>query len=101
MKLEPKLELFRRVGKNVSMQRYAKNFTQTGFAERLKLSRTSLALIESGRRGLTLSRLYQIAQVLGIEVHLLLPCTAEVFPTTEKAKTGKRKKAKIKMVPSV
>jgi transcriptional regulator with XRE-family HTH domain len=84
-----KSELFRRVGQNVSKQRYAKDFNQTKFADRLGISRTSLALIEAGKQGLTLSRLYQIASTLEVEVATLLPPVSEVFPTSTKGEPGK------------
>lgn len=48
------------------------NYTQQYVATRLKISQNAYSKIESGRAGFTVERLYQIAEILQIEIQHLI-----------------------------
>ena len=69
--------LYTEVGKRIKNRRRHFQWTQETLAQRLGLSRASLANIEIGRQKLLLHRLYHIAATLEVEIIDLLPSTIE------------------------
>lgn len=61
------------LGAAIRRKRVAVGMSQAGLAEALALSRTSVTNIEGGRQPLSVPGLYQVARVLGVPVHELLP----------------------------
>ena len=61
----------REVGRRIQLMR--EGMSQQDLAEQVDLTRQALAQIENGTTRLTLWRAHQIAEVLEIEVHELLP----------------------------
>jgi transcriptional regulator with XRE-family HTH domain len=66
-------KLYQRIGALIRLRRQEANMTQQELARRLGLTRTSVTQIESGRQKLFLHSLYDIASVLRITPHALLP----------------------------
>ena len=65
--------LYREVGARIKNRRRHLKWTQERLAQRLGLSRASLANIEIGRQNVLLHRLYHIAATLEVAVVDLLP----------------------------
>lgn len=74
-------------GNALRIQRVIKGYTQEYMAERLHLSQNSYSKLERGLTSLTVSRLYQIAEILGISIQDILP--AENPGHTEKSDSAK------------
>lgn len=74
-------------GNALRIQRVIKGYTQEYMAERLNLSQNSYSKLERGLTSLTVSRLYQIAEILGISIQDILP--AENSGNTEKSDSAK------------
>jgi len=74
-------------GNALRIQRVIKGYTQEYMAERLHLSQNSYSKLERGLTSLTVSRLYQIAEILGISIQDILP--AENSGHTEKSDSAK------------
>lgn len=85
------LRLNEKLGERVAKARGGRGLTQAELARRSKLSRTSMVLIEAGRQGMLLSRLYEIARQLGVEPSDLLPPLKDVFPETSKPQSPQSK----------
>jgi transcriptional regulator with XRE-family HTH domain len=73
------------VGRTIRRFRKAKDFTQEGLASALKLSRTSITNIESGRQALSLELAARIADVLGVPLTRLVPSPAKDAEVPEQA----------------
>lgn len=56
----------------IKERRIMLNYTQQYVATRLKISQNAYSKIESGRAGFTVERLYQIAEILQIEIQHLI-----------------------------
>lgn len=67
------------VGKQIraARQRRSPSMSQAQLAEKLHMSRASIVNIEAGRQHAPLHVLWQIAEVLGTEVGLLVPSQTE------------------------
>jgi transcriptional regulator with XRE-family HTH domain len=67
--------LYRELGKNIRemRERPGQNLSQEKLAKRLKISRASIVNIEAGRQRAPLHLLWQIAEVLGTDLALLIP----------------------------
>jgi transcriptional regulator with XRE-family HTH domain len=61
------------LGRNIAAARTAQGYSQRGLAQACGLSTTGIAEIETAARGIGLSALQQIADVLGITSTSLLP----------------------------
>lgn len=61
------------VGALIYLARKTKGLTQRELSERLGVSRPSIANIEVGRQNLTLVRLFEIAEALGVSPQSLVP----------------------------
>lgn len=62
------MEVFDRI----AQIRNEKNLSQYDMAERLNIGQSAYFQIEKGKTALTVSRLYQIAEILGVSVSVLL-----------------------------
>ena len=70
--------LYRSIGEAVRTRRRALDLTQQKLADRLGISRASLANIEVGRQRILVHHLYSLARELGVEVPTLLPTWPEL-----------------------
>lgn len=71
------LGLYGRIGDAVRKRRREMGLTQQNLADRLDISRASLANIEVGRQRILVHHLYDLARALGLEVAALLPRSPE------------------------
>lgn len=70
------MELYRRLGRAVAERRQALDLTQSDVAEKLGLSRASLANLENGRQRILLHQLFALVNVLKLKSILdLVPKT--------------------------
>ena len=67
---------YRQLGRNIAYYRSIRKFTQEKFAEKAKISRTHLSLIESTGVGASLDVVFNIAKALEIDA-------AKLFETRE------------------
>ena len=65
----PKME----INEKIRMLREFNHFSQEEMAEKLNISTTGYAKIERGERGINIARLEQIAAVLDVDTHDLIP----------------------------
>jgi transcriptional regulator with XRE-family HTH domain len=70
--------LYRAVGASIRRRRRELDLTQAKLANRLGISRGTLANIETGRQNLLLHQLYRFAAALDMNVHELLPLPTEM-----------------------
>ena len=70
--------LYRFIGETVRKRRHVLGLTQQQLADRLGISRASLANIEVGRQRILIHHLYGLARELGVEVPALLPASSEL-----------------------
>jgi transcriptional regulator with XRE-family HTH domain len=71
-------ELYKRLGAQLRERRQLQGMSQIQLAKAVGLLRTSITNIEAGRHRLPIHVLYQLCQVLKIEVTALLPPSAEI-----------------------
>ena len=67
-----KEELLKRFGKNVKTERIKKDLTQEQLAENMDVSQNYLACIECGRQNMSLAKVLELSQALGINIENLL-----------------------------
>ena len=67
-----KEELLKRFGKNVKIERIKKDLTQEQLAENMDVSQNYLACIECGRPNMSLAKVLELSQALGINIENLL-----------------------------
>lgn len=67
------------IGRNIKRFRELNKFSQTDLGEKIGLTRSSIANIETGRQKVQIDTLYQIAMVLYVEIEQLLPKVNEVI----------------------
>lgn len=70
--------LYEIIGRKVKNFREDKKISQTELGDKVKLTRSSVANIESGRQKVQIDTLYNIAQTLEVEIQDLLPTLAEL-----------------------
>jgi transcriptional regulator with XRE-family HTH domain len=61
-----------KVEKNIKQMRELRNLTQAHVAEALKMSAASYSKLESGQTEITLTKIEQIAEVLGVDISTIL-----------------------------
>lgn len=67
-------EFYRQLGVALAKRRRARNLTQAQLAERVGLSRAGMANVETGRQGVHVHQLVEIATALGVtSLETLLP----------------------------
>ena len=64
--------LLKKFGKNVKIERIKKDMTQEVLAEKMNVSQNYLANIERGKENMSLWKIYNLSQCLGVSVNLLL-----------------------------
>lgn len=68
-----RMSLHREVGSRVRSARMFRHMTQTKLAVELGLTRAAISNIEAGKNGVTIDHLYGIANILDIELVVLMP----------------------------
>lgn len=71
---------YRSIGRRIAI--YRKNFpmTQSTLSEKLGISESYISQIERGSAKVSLPRLYQIADILGVDIALLVTDRATIAP---------------------
>jgi len=72
--------LYEEFGKLVRGARERVRMSQADLGRRVRLSRTSVTNIERGRQHVSIRQLFDIARVLGLPPHTLLPEPRSVLP---------------------
>lgn len=74
-KMPPAIEdaTYREIGRRVRLARKNARLSQEQLARRIQLERTSLSQIETGHQRITITTLYRLCDVLGMEPNELLP----------------------------
>ena len=67
-------------GRRVRLNRRYQDLTQAELAERAQLSRSFVAVFESGRHGIDVTSLRRLAEALGVP----LPALVDIHPTTRR-----------------
>ncbi len=67
-----KSQLLKLFGKNVKIERIKQDLTQEQLAEKMDVSQNYIACIESGRQNMSLGKILELANVLGVDVEKLL-----------------------------
>lgn len=62
-----------KLGNALRIQRVMKGYTQEYMAEMLNISQNSYSKLERGHTMLTVKRLYEVAEILGISIQDILP----------------------------
>jgi transcriptional regulator with XRE-family HTH domain len=77
------------LGKRIREQRESSNLTQAELADRVKISRTSLTNMESGRQRVLVDQLYRLAGALAVGPEDLLPPLSELGKKRSKPSSNK------------
>lgn len=77
-------DLYRELGRKIreARERQGPKISQDKLSKRLKISRASVVNIEAGRQHAPLHLLWQIAEVLGTDLSLLIPRREELLAPT-------------------
>ena len=67
-----KTQLLKLFGKNVKIERIKQDLTQEQRAEKMDVSQNYIACIESGRQNMSLGKVLELANVLGVDIEKLL-----------------------------
>ncbi|MGN2640956.1 helix-turn-helix domain-containing protein [Nocardia takedensis] len=76
-------DLQRTVGANVRAIRTARGYSQEAFAEVIGVHRTYAGRLERGQQNITLQAVERLAEVMGVDVHVLLSPDLEVDVTVK------------------
>ncbi len=92
--------LYKAVGRKIrtARERLEPKLSQAKLAKKLGISRVSIVNIEAGRQHAPLSLLSQIAEILGIELLLLIPRRNELNSTATSIQLDQKTIAQIRMV---
>lgn len=84
-------DLYRELGRKIrqARERSKEKVSQEALARRLGVSRTSMVNIEAGRQHAPLHLLWQIAELLGMDLTLLIPSREEMLATSKQAELEK------------
>lgn len=85
-------DIYKLLGRNIATQRKQRELTQAQVAERVGLTRASLANIETGRQRAMLHHIYEIAEALDLEsIAALIPeRRPESWQPAEQPRQGKK-----------
>ena len=72
LSLFPTLQLLKKFGKNVKIERIKKDLTQEQFAEILDVNSNYIACIECGRQNMSLGKILELAKALNVDIETLL-----------------------------
>lgn len=64
--------LLKKFGKNVKIERIKKDLTQEKLAEILDVNSNYIACIECGRQNMSLGKVLELANALGVDIEVLL-----------------------------
>lgn len=67
-----KQELLKKFGKNVKIERIKRDLTQEKLAELVDKSQNYIACIECGRQNMSLGKVLELANALGVDLSRLL-----------------------------
>ncbi len=67
-----KEQLLKRFGKNVKIERIRQDLKQADVAERLGIEQNYIALIEIGRINMSLGKILELANAIGVHIEDLL-----------------------------
>ncbi len=67
-----KAQLLKLFGKNVKIERIKQDLTQEQLAEKMDVSQNYIACIESGRQNMSLGKILELSEVLGVDIEKLL-----------------------------
>ncbi len=67
-----KSQLLKLFGKNVKIERIKQDLTQEQLAEKMDVSQNYIACIESGRQNMSLGKILELSEVLGVDIEKLL-----------------------------
>lgn len=67
-----KQTLLKKFGKNVKIERIKRDLTQENFAEILDVNSNYIACIECGRQNMSLGKILELANALGVDIETLL-----------------------------
>ena len=84
-------DLYRELGRKVrqARERFGEKLSQEALAQRLGLSRASMVNIEAGRQRAPLHLLWQIAELLGTDLTMLIPSREEMLATSNRVELEK------------
>ena len=95
MATEPQVDAFYQIlGERVKQGRRRANFSQADLAERLGLTRTSIANLEAGRQRPSTHQSAMLADILGIPIERLLPPAPTAIDPRRKANEDLRELAR-------
>lgn len=77
--------VYQALGANIAARREALSLTQAEVAQKIGLSRASLANIEAGRQTVALHYVYALTEALGLELAELLPAPRTLSSSTHAA----------------
>lgn len=72
------------VGIKIQANRVARGLTQYDLARKAKVERATIAMIETGRQGVSWGKLYRIARALNVPAKALLPSLGDIPKETWK-----------------
>lgn len=87
-------ELYRLVGERIASARNARGWSQTRLSQKARISRGSVANIETGRQKAPLSTIWRLAQALEVEASSLIPTRRDLGATDSSALQDLPKKAR-------
>ena len=67
-----RIELLKKFGKNVKIERIKKDLTQEKLAEIMDKSQNYIACIECGRQNISLGKILELANALQVDIETLL-----------------------------
>src|ERR1700751_1886364 len=84
-------DLYRELGRKIrqARERQSQKLSQGALAQRLGLSRASVVNIEAGRQRAPLHLLWQIAELLGIDLTQLIPRSEELLAPANQVRLDK------------
>jgi transcriptional regulator with XRE-family HTH domain len=84
-------DLYRELGRKIrqARERFGEKLSQEALAQRLGLSRASMVNIEAGRQRAPLHLLWQIAELLGTDLTMLIPSREEMLATSNRVELEK------------
>ena len=84
-------DLYRELGWKIrqARERFGEKLSQEALAQRLGLSRASMVNIEAGRQRAPLHLLWQIAELLGTDLTMLIPSREEMLATSNRVELEK------------
>jgi transcriptional regulator with XRE-family HTH domain len=74
--------IYQRIGAIIRNRRRGVDWSQAELAQRLDISRATLASVETGRQRLLVHQLYALARVFGVKPEQLLPPAPESSPVS-------------------